>query len=57
MSSPINLTRVRKEKARAANRRKADANAVKYGRTKAEKQADQAATDKARRDLDGHLRE
>ncbi|MEM9476126.1 MAG: DUF4169 family protein [Pseudomonadota bacterium] len=57
MTKPINLNRVRKDKARAENRARADANAVKHGRTKAEKQADDARAAKAQRDLDGHRRE
>jgi len=37
MSKPVNLNRFRKEKARAEKRARADENAVKHGRTKAQK--------------------
>ena len=54
---PVNLNRVRKDKARAEKRARADENAVKFGRTKAEKARHSGAADKADRDLDGHKRE
>ena len=54
MSSPINLNRFRKAKARAEKDAQAEENRVKFGRTKAEKQLQRAADDKARRHLDGH---
>lgn len=54
---PVNLNRVRKDKARAEKRARADENAVKFGRTKAEKARDGAAADKAGKHLDGHKRE
>ena len=54
MSKIINLSRFRKDKARAEKRVKADANAAKHGRSRAEKAREAAQTDKARRDLDGH---
>ncbi len=54
MAEPINLNRYRKTKARAEGKARADANTVKFGRSKAEKTLDQARSDKARRDLDGH---
>ncbi len=54
MAEPVNLNRYRKTKARAEVKARADANAVKFGRSKAEKTLDQARRDKARRDLDGH---
>lgn len=57
MSKVVNLNRVRKDKARAGKKAQADANAVKFGRSKAEKADTQARADKARRDLDGHRRE
>ncbi|MEZ5676217.1 protein of unknown function [Thalassovita litoralis] len=57
MSQPVNLNRFRKEKARADKKARADENAVKFGRTKAEKQRDRATADKAARDLDGKKRE
>ena len=57
MSTPVNLNKVRKERARAAKRAQADQNAVAFGRTKAEKALDQAKTEKAAKLLDGHKRE
>ena len=54
MAEPINLNRYRKTKARAEDTARADANAAKFGRSKADKTLDQARADKARRDLDGH---
>lgn len=52
----VNLNRVRKQTKRAKSKARADANAVKFGRTGAEKQLDRARADKARRDLDGKKR-
>jgi hypothetical protein len=57
MAEPVNLNRFRKQKARAEKKARADQNAVKFGRTKAEKQLDRAQADKANRDLDGKKRE
>ncbi|MBA85799.1 DUF4169 family protein [Thalassobius sp. S69A] len=56
-SGPVNLNRFRKQKARAEQKARADQNAVKFGRTKAEKQLDRAKADKAARDLDGKKRD
>lgn len=53
----ISLSGARKRRARAEKRAAADANAVKFGRTGAEKALDRARAEKARRDLDGHARE
>ena len=54
MSKLVNLTRFRKQKARAEKRRIADGNAVRHGMTKAETTLIRARTDKAERALDGH---
>ncbi len=54
MSNVVNLTRHRKQKARADKRREADANALRHGLTKAEKSLTKAQLDKAARTLDGH---
>jgi hypothetical protein len=51
---PVNLNRYRKEKAKADAKTRADANAVKHGRTKAERLLDAARSDKARQMLDRH---
>ena len=53
MSNVTNLNQFRKTKARADTRAKADENAVKFGRTKAQKALEKARADKAKRDLDG----
>lgn len=55
MAKIVNLTRFRKDKARAEARAKADENAVRFGQSKAEKSLNTAKADKAKRDLDGHL--
>ncbi|MEX0339564.1 MAG: DUF4169 family protein [Arenibacterium sp.] len=54
MSEPVNLNKFRKARARAEARVQADENAVRFGRSKAEKELEKARRDKARRDLDGH---
>lgn len=56
MAEIINLRAVRKAKEKAADRAQADANAVKYGRRKTDKQLESAQAEKAKRDLDGHER-
>ena len=53
MSNVTNLNQLRKTKARADKRAQADENAVKFGRTKAQKALEKAQAEKARRDLDG----
>ncbi|WP_163850049.1 DUF4169 family protein [Pseudooceanicola aestuarii] len=57
MSTPVNLNRFRKDKARAAKRAAGDANAVKFGRTRAERRQDRATAEAAQRHLDGHRRD
>jgi len=53
---PINLNKARKARARVKKRAEADENAVKFGRTKAEKARNQAVADLAARRLDGKRR-
>ena len=57
MSKVTNLNRARKAKARAEKRARADENAVKFGRSKAQKELERAQAEKARRELDGHKAE
>ncbi|WP_204114608.1 DUF4169 family protein [Shimia biformata] len=57
MKNVTNLNQFRKTKARADRKARADENAVKFGRTKAQKDLEKARADKARRDLDGKERE
>lgn len=52
MATPINLNKVRKEKSRSEAKAQADANAVKFGRTKAQRLLETAREDLAARRLD-----
>jgi hypothetical protein len=52
VTTPINLNKVRKEKSRAEAKAQADANAVKFGRTKAQRLLETAREDLAARRLD-----
>lgn len=54
---PVNLNRVRKQKARAEEKARANENATLFGRTKAQKALEQAQADKARAVLDQHRRD
>ncbi len=54
MGKPVNLNRFRKEKARAEKKARADANAVKHGRSKSEKAIAKLEQERQKRDLDGH---
>ncbi|MEM6658495.1 MAG: DUF4169 family protein [Pseudomonadota bacterium] len=54
MGKPVNLNRYRKAKARADKKARADQNAVKFGRTKAEKNISKSQQIKQERDLDNH---
>ena len=53
---PINLAKAKRARERAEKQRQAGANAAAYGRTKAEKAADDLRAARARRDLDGKHR-
>lgn len=57
MSKPVNLNRYRKEKTRADKKARADQNAVKFGRTKAQKTAEKDEKAKQDRWLDGHAQD
>ena len=54
MAEVVNLNKARKARDRAARRAEADANAVKFGRTRAERDLEQARADAARTKLDAH---
>jgi hypothetical protein len=54
MSEPVNLNKFRKAKARVEKQPQADANAVNFGRTKAEKDQQAQTTNNVKRLLDGH---
>ena len=55
--SIVNLNKARKSRAKDEARKAADANAVKFGRTKAAKSGDAAETVKTAQTLDGARRE
>ncbi len=55
MNEIVNLNHARKARARDEKRSVADANAAKFGRTKAERIAEAAISDKARKMLDQHM--
>ncbi|RPE71575.1 uncharacterized protein DUF4169 [Pacificibacter maritimus] len=57
MSTPINLNKFRKIKARADKRLKADENSLKFGRSKAQKAAEKAQSNSLQRHLDAHKRD
>ena len=56
-SRPISLSKHRKARARAEKRAAADANAAKFGRSKAEKLAERQKRDQDTVKLDGHRRD
>jgi hypothetical protein len=47
MAEIVNLNKLRKAKARAADESRAQANRIKYGRTKAEKENDRRAEERS----------
>ena len=49
MAEIVNLRRVRKDKARREQERKADGNRLRFGRTKTQKRADRDAEQRAKR--------
>jgi uncharacterized protein DUF4169 len=53
LSKPINLNRVRKQRARDRARQQGDENAVNFGRTKAQKQVEKFDRARSRSELDG----
>lgn len=57
MSEPVNLNRYRKAKTRAEKKARADENAVRFGRTKAQKSIEKARADKAKSIIDLHKRD
>lgn len=50
--TPINLNHMRKDRSRAEDKARADANAVKFGRTKAQRLLEAAQSEQGRRRLD-----
>lgn len=57
MAEPINLNRARKAREKAAARATAAENRVRFGRTRAEKDAARAEAERAARVLDGAERD
>ena len=57
MAKVVNLNRVRKARRAEERRREADENALRFGRSKTQRRAEDAEAEKARRDFDGHERE
>lgn len=57
MAEIVNLNRFRKQAARAEAKAAADANAAKFGRTKAQKKLEEAEAARARAVLEAHRRE
>ena len=57
MGETVNLNKVRKARLRAEDKARADANAVKFGQTRAEKDLAKARAEKAARDWGAHRRE
>jgi len=53
MGEIVNLNRYRKLQAQRRREQEAVANRAKFGRTRTESQAETAARDRARRDVDG----
>lgn len=54
MGDIVNLSRIRKQKSREDRASEAEANRMKFGRGKAEKQQDRLETARAEVALDGH---
>ncbi len=52
----VNLNKARKARAKVQARATADANALRFGRTKSQREAEEATRDKAARTLDAHRR-
>lgn len=55
--TPISLSKFRKARARADKKAQADANAVRFGRNKAEKARDQAQSARETGHVDAHRRD
>jgi hypothetical protein len=57
MNSPLSLNKARKDRDRSARKSQADQNSVKFGQTKAQKEALKARAQLMARNLEGHKRE
>jgi hypothetical protein len=57
MTTPVNLNKARKARAKTARKQAADENAVKHGLTKTQRDLNRAKADRAVSQLDAHKRE
>ena len=57
MSTPVNLNKARKDRDRSSRKARADENSVKFGQSKAQKDALKAAAERIARNLDGHKKD
>ena len=57
MSNPLSLNKARKDRDRSARKSQADQNTVKFGQSKAQKEALKARAEQMARNLEGHKRE
>lgn len=57
MSSPLSLNKARKDRDRSARKSQADQNTVRFGQSKAQKEALKARAEQIARNLEGHKRE
>ena len=57
MAKVVSLNKARKQRDRAERRRVADENAVRFGRSKAERTRDRAAREAEEKRLDDHRRD
>lgn len=53
----VNLRTVRKQRIRAEKKARADENAARFGRTRAQRELERAEEEKARRHLDQHRKD
>lgn len=54
MSNTVNMGKARKDRDRSSRRARADENAVKFGQSKAQKEALKARAEQIARNLEGH---
>lgn len=57
MTAPVNLGKVRKARAKAAKKAGAAANAVRFGRTRAQRKREDGERDRAEAKIDAHRRD
>ncbi len=57
MNTPVNLSKLKKERNRASRKARADENSVQFGQSKAQKEALKARAEQIARNLEAHKRE